>query len=57
MTITPEGVTHPMASAAVTLLLALAHRLGERDRALHAAAGGRDASSPPARVSSGAHWA
>lgn len=37
VTITPRGVTHPMASAAVTLVLALAHRLRERDRALHAA--------------------
>lgn len=36
VTITPKGVTHPMASAAVTLVLALAHRLAERDRALHA---------------------
>ena len=35
VTITPGGVTHPMASAAVTLVLALAHRLRERDRALH----------------------
>jgi phosphoglycerate dehydrogenase-like enzyme len=35
VTITPQGVTHPMASAAVTLVLALAHRLRERDRALH----------------------
>ncbi len=35
VTITPEGVTRPMASAAVTLVLALAHRLRERDRALH----------------------
>jgi phosphoglycerate dehydrogenase-like enzyme len=36
VTITPDGVTRPMASAAVTLVLALAHRLRERDRALHA---------------------
>ncbi len=36
VTITPAGVTGPMASAAVTLVLALAHRLRERDRALHA---------------------
>lgn len=36
VTITPDGVTHPMASSAVTLLLALSHRLRERDRALHA---------------------
>jgi phosphoglycerate dehydrogenase-like enzyme len=35
VTITPQGVTRPMASAAVTLVLALAHRLRERDRALH----------------------
>ena len=35
VTITPQGVTHPMASAGVTLVLALAHRLRERDRALH----------------------
>ena len=36
VTITPQGVTRPMASAAVTLLLALAHRLAERNRALQA---------------------
>jgi phosphoglycerate dehydrogenase-like enzyme len=35
VTITPGGVTRPMASAAVTLVLALAHRLSDRDRALH----------------------
>ena len=35
VTITPDGVTRPMASAAATLVLALAHRLPERDRALH----------------------
>jgi phosphoglycerate dehydrogenase-like enzyme len=35
VTITPDGVTPPMASAAATLVLALAHRLRERDRALH----------------------
>jgi phosphoglycerate dehydrogenase-like enzyme len=35
VTITSSGVTHPMASAAVTLVLALAHRLRERDHALH----------------------
>ncbi len=35
VTITPAGVTRPMASSAVTLALALAHRLRERDRALH----------------------
>jgi phosphoglycerate dehydrogenase-like enzyme len=37
VTITPNGVTRPMASAAVTLVLALAHRLTDRDRALHEA--------------------
>jgi phosphoglycerate dehydrogenase-like enzyme len=36
VTITPAGVTRPMASAAVTLLLALSHRLLERDRLLRA---------------------
>jgi phosphoglycerate dehydrogenase-like enzyme len=36
VTITPDGVTRPMASAAVSLVLALAHRLADRDRALHA---------------------
>ncbi len=43
ITITPGGVTGPMASAAVTLVLALSHRLRERDRALHDAewGGGR----------------
>ena len=35
VTITPDGVTRPMASAAVTLVLALAHRLSDRNRALH----------------------
>src|SRR5512132_419 len=35
VTITPEGVTRPMASAAATLVLALVHRLRERDDALH----------------------
>ncbi len=35
VTITPGGVTRPMASAAATLVLALAHRLRERDQALH----------------------
>jgi D-3-phosphoglycerate dehydrogenase len=35
VTITPRAITHPMASAAVTLVLALSHRLRERDRALH----------------------
>jgi phosphoglycerate dehydrogenase-like enzyme len=38
VTITPDGVTRPMASAAVTLVLALAHRLADRDRALRAGA-------------------
>jgi phosphoglycerate dehydrogenase-like enzyme len=36
VTITPDAVTRPMASAAVTLVLALAHRLADRDRVLHA---------------------
>lgn len=35
VTVTPDGVTGPMASAAVALVLALSHRLRERDRALH----------------------
>ena len=35
VTTTSAGITHPMASAAVTLVLALAHRLRERDAALH----------------------
>jgi phosphoglycerate dehydrogenase-like enzyme len=35
VTITPDGVTRPMASAAAALVLALAHRLRERDHALH----------------------
>lgn len=35
VTITPDGITRPMASAALTLILALTHRLIERDRALH----------------------
>lgn len=35
VTITPQGVTRPMASAAVSLVLALSHRLRERDHALH----------------------
>jgi phosphoglycerate dehydrogenase-like enzyme len=34
VTITPGGVTHPMASAAVSLVLAAAHRLRQRDLAL-----------------------
>jgi phosphoglycerate dehydrogenase-like enzyme len=40
VTITPGGVTRPMASAAVTLVLGLAHRLADRDRALRAGAWG-----------------
>jgi phosphoglycerate dehydrogenase-like enzyme len=36
VTITPGAVTRPMASAAVSLVLALAHRLADRDRTLHA---------------------
>jgi D-3-phosphoglycerate dehydrogenase len=36
VTITPRAIAHPMASAAVALVLALSHRLRERDRALHA---------------------
>ena len=32
LTITPDGVRRPMATAILTLLLALAHRLGEKDR-------------------------
>jgi phosphoglycerate dehydrogenase-like enzyme len=35
VTITPEGTTRPMASAAVALVLACSHRLRERDRTLH----------------------
>jgi phosphoglycerate dehydrogenase-like enzyme len=35
VTITPQGTTRPMASAAVALVLACSHRLRERDRALH----------------------
>jgi len=47
VTITPGGVTRPMASAAVTLVLALSHRLRERDRALHDADWGRRRFAPP----------
>ncbi len=47
VTITPGGVTRPMASAAATLVLALAHRLRERDRALHAGDWGRGRFDPP----------
>jgi phosphoglycerate dehydrogenase-like enzyme len=36
VTVTPEGVRRPMASAALALMLALAHRLVERDAAFHA---------------------
>jgi phosphoglycerate dehydrogenase-like enzyme len=36
VTITPDAVTRPMASAAAALVLAVAHRLAERNRALHA---------------------
>ena len=32
VTITPQGTTRPMASAAVALVLACSHRLRERDR-------------------------
>jgi len=35
VTITPAGVTRPMASAAAALVLSLAHRLRERDDAFH----------------------
>jgi phosphoglycerate dehydrogenase-like enzyme len=35
VTITADAVTRPMASAAATLVLALAHRLAERNLALH----------------------
>jgi phosphoglycerate dehydrogenase-like enzyme len=35
VTITPGAITRPMASAAAALVLALSHRLVERDRALH----------------------
>jgi phosphoglycerate dehydrogenase-like enzyme len=47
VTITPQGVTRPMASAAVTLVLALAHRLRERDRALHEGDWGAGRFDPP----------
>jgi phosphoglycerate dehydrogenase-like enzyme len=47
VTITPHGVTRPMASAAVTLVLALAHRLRERDRALHDGDWGTRRFEPP----------
>ena len=36
VTITPGGITRPMASAAVTLVLALTHRLVQRHELLHA---------------------
>jgi phosphoglycerate dehydrogenase-like enzyme len=35
VTITPDGISRPMASAAVALILALAHRLTQRDGAFH----------------------
>jgi len=47
VTITPDGVTRPMASAAATLVLALAHRLRERDRALHEGDWGQGRFAPP----------
>src|SRR6185437_8112545 len=47
VTITPRAVTRPMASAATTLVLALAHRLRERDRALHDADWGQGRFAPP----------
>jgi phosphoglycerate dehydrogenase-like enzyme len=53
VTITPQGVTRPMASAAVTLVLALAHRLRERDRALHDADWGAGRFDPPGVALSG----
>lgn len=46
VSITPGGVTRPMASAAVTLVLALAHRLRERDQALHGGDWNRGRFSP-----------
>jgi D-3-phosphoglycerate dehydrogenase len=48
VTITPSGVTRPMASAAVALVLALAHRLPQRDRALHAGSWGEGRFEPTA---------
>lgn len=36
VTITPDGITRPMASAAVTLILALSHELVERNSVFHA---------------------
>jgi phosphoglycerate dehydrogenase-like enzyme len=36
VTITPDAITHPIASAAVTFVLSLAHRLVERNAAFHA---------------------
>jgi D-3-phosphoglycerate dehydrogenase len=35
VTITPDGIRRPMASAAVSMILALAHRLVERNTAFH----------------------
>jgi phosphoglycerate dehydrogenase-like enzyme len=36
VTITPDGIRHPMGSAAVALILAISHRLVERNTAFHA---------------------
>ena len=47
VTITPGGVTRPMASAAATLVLALSHRLRERDRSLHDGDWGLGRFTPP----------
>jgi len=47
VTFTPGAVTRPMASAAATLVLALAHRLGQRNRALHAGDWGAGRFTPP----------
>ena len=47
VTITPKGVTRPMASAAATLALALSHRLRERDHALHEGCWGQGRFAPP----------
>ena len=37
VTITPDGITRPMASATLSLILAVTHRLVERDRVVHEA--------------------
>jgi phosphoglycerate dehydrogenase-like enzyme len=37
VTITPDGITRPVASAALALILAVTHRLVERDRVVHEA--------------------